>query len=158
MAVRQNASGFSLERFPETQGSLDKNYAQNNWHFQQNQNYLSTGDAGMNQQQQNPNAPHYLQKPDKIHNKMVISQLSPTPNPEVADPESRANDVSLEVLDGFGKEVNVEKAVEVLGMLENQGFPVDLSRMLGLMRVCGEEKALKRQEPFMSMSLEHYLL
>ncbi|GLT84154.1 hypothetical protein SLE2022_024010 [Rubroshorea leprosula] len=133
MAVRQNASGFSSERFPETQGSLDKNYAQNNWHFQQNQNYLSTGDAGMYQHQQNPNAPHYLQKPDKIHNKMVISQLSPTPNPEVPDPESRANDVSLEVLDGFCKEVNVEKAVEVLEMLENQGFQVDLSRMLGLM-------------------------
>ncbi|GKV36045.1 hypothetical protein SLEP1_g44223 [Rubroshorea leprosula] len=145
MAARQNTSGFSSERFSDSQGSLDKNYVHNNWYFQQNQNYLSTVDAVMYQQspsyQQNPNAPQYLQKSDEIHNKMVTSQLSPTPNPEV--PESMANNVSLKALDGFCEEGNVEKAVEVLGLLENQGVHVDLPRILGLMRVCGKEKALK---------------
>ncbi|GLT52378.1 hypothetical protein SLA2020_257250 [Shorea laevis] len=145
MAARQNTSGFSSERFSDSQGSLDKNYAHNNWRFQQNQNYLSTEDAVMYQQspsyQQNPNAPQYLQKSDEIHNKMVTSQLAPTPNPEV--PESMANNVSLKALDGFCEEGNVEKAVEVLGLLEKQGVRVDLPRILGLMRVCGEEKALK---------------
>ncbi|OMO91901.1 hypothetical protein COLO4_18026 [Corchorus olitorius] len=133
--VRQNQNDLNLQRFPESQGSLNENYVQNKWQLQQNQ----SGQLGTNFSQ-------YQQNPHNIVNANSYGQVAATSNleGESADAsETSSNNATVEALDGFCEEGNVKEAVEVLGLMEKQGVHVDLPRILQLMKACGEAKALQ---------------
>ncbi|XP_007041021.2 PREDICTED: pentatricopeptide repeat-containing protein At4g32450, mitochondrial [Theobroma cacao] len=133
--VRQNQNNLNLQRFSESQGSLNQSYVQNNWQFQQSQS-----------DQHGANFSQYQQNRQDIYNANPYGLVSATSNPEGESTEvseTSSNNATVETLDEFCRKGNVKEAVEVLGSMEKQGVHVDLPRMLQLMKACGEVKALK---------------
>ncbi|OMO80042.1 hypothetical protein CCACVL1_13200 [Corchorus capsularis] len=133
--VRQNQNDLNLQRFPESQGSLNENYLQNNCQLQQNQSGQLCSFSSQ-----------YQQNPHNIVNANSYGQVAATSNLEgesAEASETSSNNAMVEALDGFCEEGNVQEAVEVLGLMEKQGVHVDLPRILQLMKACGETKALQ---------------
>ncbi|XVE48446.1 hypothetical protein DITRI_Ditri01bG0002900 [Diplodiscus trichospermus] len=131
-----NQNDLSLQRLSESQGSLNGNYVQSNWQFQQSQSdqYIPV----FSQYQQNPqdicNANSYGQGTIKVKNPEGEST-------EVS--EISSNNATADMIDEFLNKGNVKEAVEVLGLMEKQGVHVDLARILQLVKACGEVKALE---------------
>ncbi|XWS55405.1 hypothetical protein CRYUN_Cryun10bG0171500 [Craigia yunnanensis] len=133
--MRQNQNDHNLQTFPESLGSLNENHVDDNWQFQQSQS-----------DQHDPNFSQYQQNPQDIYNANSYGQVSATSNPEgesIEVSKTSSNNATVEMLDEFCNKGNVKEAVEVLGLMEKQGFHVDLARILQLMKACGEVKALQ---------------
>ncbi|KAL6585231.1 hypothetical protein OROMI_004520 [Orobanche minor] len=69
-------------------------------------------------------------------------QLPSGTNPNVASVEGSQPRSKLEDLDEFIKEGKLEEAVEILGVLQNEGVQVELLRYMALMKACGKNEAL----------------
>ncbi|XP_022762602.1 pentatricopeptide repeat-containing protein At4g32450, mitochondrial-like [Durio zibethinus] len=163
--MRQNQIDLNLQRFLESQGSLNENHVDNNWQFQQSQS--DQHGPNFSQYQQNPqdicdtnsygqvrsNANSYGQVTSNANsygqvtsNANSYGYVSATSNPEgdlteLSQTSSKKD--TVELLDQFCNKQNVKEAVEVLMLMEKQGVHVDLARILQLMKACGEVKALQ---------------
>ncbi|KAM7459463.1 hypothetical protein LguiA_036457 [Lonicera macranthoides] len=72
-----------------------------------------------------------------------VSSNSTSGGELVEDAESSKLRGTIEELDGFCKEGKLKEAMEVLGLLEQNGIPIDMPRYVMLMKVCGEAKAIE---------------
>lgn len=72
-----------------------------------------------------------------------VSSNSTYGGESVEDAESSKLRGTIEELDGFCKEGKLKEAMEVLGLLEQNGIPIDMQRFVMLMKVCGEAKAIE---------------
>ncbi|XWS62330.1 hypothetical protein CRYUN_Cryun06bG0001800 [Craigia yunnanensis] len=92
--MRQNQNYLNLQRFPESQGSLNENYVHNNWQFQQSKS-----------DQHVPNFSQYQQNPqDIIYNANSYGQVSATSNREGESTEvseTSSNNATTEMLNKF---------------------------------------------------------
>ncbi|TYH22788.1 hypothetical protein ES288_A04G157700v1 [Gossypium darwinii] len=128
--IRQNQYDLNLPRFTESQGS--------------------------HMNSQGPNFSQYRQKPQDVYNFSSFGQVtnninfygqvSATSNLKeelTEDPETNSNSATVEMLEEFCKKGDVKEAVDVLVLMKQQGFHVDLAQILQLMKACGEVKALQ---------------
>ncbi|KAK8672985.1 hypothetical protein V6N13_111341 [Hibiscus sabdariffa] len=88
----------------------------------------------------------YRQNPQDVYNFTSYGQISAISDSkevltEVSDTNS--NNATIEALEEFCNKGNVKEALEVLGLIKQQGVRVDLALFLRLMKACGEVKALQ---------------
>lgn len=165
---QRSSNGYNSENAGENQCRPDGNVGNNAGHFQQNmsENYLGNARAYRHREpdvKYGENNGDYQQSPkgkqssngnnnivgelqqdtSESQNGMVSSQIFNNFKHDGDSVEATENSQcrgTLEELDGFCKEGKVKEA---LGLLEKQGNSVDLPRLLWLMRVCGEAKAIQ---------------
>ncbi|XAR57673.1 hypothetical protein NMG60_11025915 [Bertholletia excelsa] len=122
------------------QQNVGGSYVPNYENYQQNSNELQGGGY-----QQNAGG-RYQQNSNESWNGLMDPHAASHANPDnklVEGEKSSEYRGTLEELDGFCRDGKLKEAVEVLGLLDKQGIPVDLARYLSLIKACGEAKSLQ---------------
>ncbi|XP_058091060.1 pentatricopeptide repeat-containing protein At4g32450, mitochondrial-like [Magnolia sinica] len=146
----QNPNGYYRENPRE-------NFQQNTPHgfYRENPSEVQQNSNGFYEQkpaefQQNPKGnwrEDFQQNPNGFRGETGESPLACDGRPSEKAVETDGSEGykgTVNELDDFCKEGKVKEAVEVLGLLEQQGIVVDLPRYIQLLQACGDAKALEQ--------------